>query len=65
MGSLSRNNINDMQNKRLVILLGVLALGFFSLMISVYVQAQRQKRENIQRVIYDAEEALRNQTYQY
>ena len=54
-----------MQNKRLVILLGVLALGFFSLMISVYVQAQRQKRENIQRVIYDAEEALRNQTYQY
>lgn len=54
-----------MQNKRLMILIGVLVAGSLCLMATVYVQDKRHKRENIQRVISEAEEALRIQSYQY
>lgn len=54
-----------MQNRRLAILLGILMMGSLCLMISVYVQAQKQKREDIQRVIKEAEEALKNQNFGY
>lgn len=54
-----------MQNRRLAILLGILMMGSLCLMISVYVQAQRQKREEIERVVKEAEEALKNQTFGY
>lgn len=65
MISLLNYNVNDMQNRRLAILLGILMMGSLCLMISVYVQAQRQKREDIQRVIKEAEEALKNQNFGY
>ncbi len=54
-----------MQNKRLAFLLGILIVGLLCLMVTVYVQAKRQKRENSQRVISEAEENLRMQTYKY
>lgn len=63
--SLLIHNTNDMQNKRLAFLLGILIVGLLCLMVTVYVQAKRQKRENSQRVISEAEENLRMQTYKY
>ncbi len=54
-----------MQDRKLAVLITIFFICCLGLILSVYIQSKRQKREDMQRIIVEAEQGLVKMNHDY